>query len=261
VNAAILLTTINAKWIHPSLALRLLKANLGALEPRSEILEFALRQPLVEKLAALRSRRPQILGISVSIWNHRATLELLAALEQEWSGTMPGSVTAPGAPSADVSGSVTAPGALSADVSGSVTAPSTLFTDLSGSVTAPTIVLGGPEVSFLPADAEIFRHADYVIRGEGEIAFRELCEALLDNAAFSGLATGGNAAPRHATHSGNTTTPRSITPPGETAPRNPPRFIDAAPVDVTRLRPAYHYYTGEDLTRKLVYVESSRGCP
>ena len=39
-----LLATINAKWIHPSLALRLLKANLGALEEHSAIMEFALRR-------------------------------------------------------------------------------------------------------------------------------------------------------------------------------------------------------------------------
>jgi hypothetical protein len=44
-SAEIFLATINAKWIHPSLALRLLKANLGPLEERCEIAEFALRQP------------------------------------------------------------------------------------------------------------------------------------------------------------------------------------------------------------------------
>jgi radical SAM superfamily enzyme YgiQ (UPF0313 family) len=183
-SGGILLTTINAKWIHPSLALRLLKANLGPLEPHCEILEFALRQPLPEKLSALRTRSPVILGISVSIWNHRVTLELLKALELEWSATA-----------------------------------------------WPLVVLGGPEVSFLPEDAEIFRYAGYVIRGEGEAAFRELCEELLDAG------------------------------PGGIPLRNSPRFIDAAPVDTARLRPAYHYYTDEDLTRKLVYVESSRGGP
>jgi radical SAM superfamily enzyme YgiQ (UPF0313 family) len=78
----ILLTTINAKWIHPSLALRLLKANLGALEDRCEIIEFALRQPLSEKLEPLLAARPKILGISVSIWNHNASLELLEKLAE-----------------------------------------------------------------------------------------------------------------------------------------------------------------------------------
>jgi len=80
----IVLTTINAKWTHPSLGLRLLKANLGSLENQCEIIEFALRQPLCEKIAPLLEARPRILGISVSIWNHLATIELLEELEKEW---------------------------------------------------------------------------------------------------------------------------------------------------------------------------------
>jgi radical SAM superfamily enzyme YgiQ (UPF0313 family) len=187
---AILLTTINAKWIHPSLALRLLKANLGSLEGNCEILEFALRQPLAEKLGAILSRRPKILGISVSIWNHAATLELLKALEDEWAGKNTAAGTPPWSP--------------------------------------PVVALGGPEVSHLPEEAEIFRHAAYVIRGEGEQAFRELCEALLG---------------------------------GENPGPGPARFIEGSPAELGRIRQAYHYYSGEDLTRKLVYVESSRGCP
>ena len=75
------------------------------------------------------------MGLSVSIWNHTATLELLAELERAWQANK---------------------------------AP------------RPVIVLGGPEVSHLPPDAAIFRHADYVIRGEGEIAFRTLCERILE---------------------------------------------------------------------------------
>lgn len=76
----ILLVTINAKWIHPALSLRLLKANLGILQDRCSILEFALRQPMEEKIAPILEARPAILALSVSIWNHRATLELLDAL-------------------------------------------------------------------------------------------------------------------------------------------------------------------------------------
>ena len=80
----ILLATINAKWIHPSLALRLLKANLGPLESRCEIAEFALRQPLREKAEPILAAQPRILGISVSIWNHTATIELLKELHEAW---------------------------------------------------------------------------------------------------------------------------------------------------------------------------------
>jgi len=174
----IILTTINAKWIHPSLALRLLKANLGDLEPNCEIIEFNLRQPLREKTEPLLAAKPKILGISVSIWNHLATIELLEALEKEWI-----------------------------------------------SAAKPVIVLGGPEVSHLPADAEIFMFADHVIRGEGEIAFRQLCENIL----YKPLA--------------------------ETQGRR------GRGEEEESLKSAYHLYSDEDVAKKLIYVESSRGCP
>ena len=41
------------------------------------------------------------------------------------------------------------------------------------------LVLGGPEVSHEPADQRITQLADYVIAGEADVAFRELCQALL----------------------------------------------------------------------------------
>ncbi|MDR0998084.1 MAG: radical SAM protein [Treponema sp.] len=193
----IILATINAKWIHPSLALRLLKANLGDYEDRCEILEFALRQPLAEKTGPILASRPLILGLSVSIWNHSATLELLKALDEEWKAGL-----------------------------------------------RPVLVLGGPEVSYLPEDAEIFRYADYVIRGEGEFAFYKLCSDLL-------------AKPDLLSPSGNGGFRNTVRPPAGL----PAQFIDAPGADLSLVRSAYHLYTAEDLTRKLVYVEASRGCP
>ncbi|MDR0600753.1 MAG: DUF4080 domain-containing protein [Treponema sp.] len=171
----ILLSSVNAKWIHPSLALRLLKANLRELEDFAEILEFNLRQNFDEKISGILAVRPRILALSVSIWNHTETLRLLAALKKAWRQE-------------------------------------------------PVVVLGGPEVSWLGADAELFRYADHVIRGEGETAFRELCRAVLD---------GGRV----------------------------PKFIDAPLPDTSLLLPAYRLYSDEDLARKLTYVEASRGCP
>jgi len=203
----ILLVTINAKWIHPSLALRLLKANLGELEDRCEIFEFALRQPLCEKTepilaAALPAARPQIFGISVSIWNHLATLELLGELEKSWAGQR------------------------------------------------PVIVLGGPEVSHLPPEAEIFRYADYVICGEGEDAFRTLCEKIL---------AGG--CERDGIVSNGTTRQDGAAQKAPAARCETTKFIRAENADVSKIKSGYHLYTDEDVTKKLIYVEASRGCP
>jgi radical SAM superfamily enzyme YgiQ (UPF0313 family) len=180
----ILLVTINAKWIHPSLALRLLKANLGDLESRCDILEFALRQPLSEKTEPILAAKPRILGISVSIWNHLATLELLKELREAWDAD----------------------------------------DGRQGGCRRPVIILGGPEVSYLPDGAQLFGFADYCVRGEGEIAFRELCETILN---------GGGV------------------------------FDDSKfyTVDVNAINSGYRLYNDEDISKKLVYVETSRGCP
>src|SRR5688500_10326876 len=43
-----------------------------------------------------------------------------------------------------------------------------------------TVVLGGPEVSHETDRQEIVRLADYVITGEADLAFAELCERLLN---------------------------------------------------------------------------------
>jgi len=198
----IVLTTINAKWIHPSLALRLLKANLGLLEDSCEIIEFALRQPLSEKTEPILARRPRILGISVSIWNHTAVLQMLEELAKTWAAR-----------------------------TDTFQQESALNERSETANVKPVVVLGGPEVSHLPAEAEIFKYADYVIRGEGETAFRKLCENIL---------TGGQEQARTA---------------------QPPQFIDAENVPLDGIKSAYHLYTEEDLAKKLIYVEASRGCP
>jgi hypothetical protein len=44
-------------------------------------------------------------------------------------------------------------------------------------------------------------------------------------------------------------------------PQEKPQFIDAENVSLERIKSAYHLYTDEDITKKLIYVEASRGCP
>ncbi|WP_461255358.1 B12-binding domain-containing radical SAM protein [Treponema sp. R80B11-R83G3] len=235
--SAIVLTTINAKWTHPSLALRLLKANLGSLETQCEIIEFALRQPLCEKTAPLLVAAPRILGVSVSIWNHIATIELLEALEKQWA-------------------------------------------------TRPIVVLGGPEVSYLPDDADIFKYADYVIRGEGEKAFCTLCDFFLNCNKLSTIREslfpsqknifqnenkmiGAGAQSSvgdiwlnfqngHAKACVNQCQPSGA---GRALRTRTKEFIFNVQDDLAEIKTGYHLYTEEDIAQKLIYVESSRGCP
>ncbi|MDY0115959.1 MAG: DUF4080 domain-containing protein [Sulfurimonadaceae bacterium] len=87
-----------------------------------------------------------------------------------------------------------------------------------------TIILGGPEVSYTPFRVP-FDDADYIIQGEGEKSFYELCKK---------LSTGD-------------------------MPKEKIIPIDLPDLKNTVL--PYSYYTDEDIKNRYIYVEVSRGCP
>lgn len=87
------------------------------------------------------------------------------------------------------------------------------------------IVLGGPEVSHETEQQPLVQAADYVIRGEADLAFAQLCRVLLDG-------------------------------------RKPPEKIQSpAPPDLAALNLPYGLYSDSDLLHRVTYVEASRGCP
>ncbi len=87
------------------------------------------------------------------------------------------------------------------------------------------IVLGGPEVSHEVGRQPICECADYVITGEGDLAFRALCADLI-------------------------------------AGRRPAdRVIRGGFVETAQLHLPYALYSDDDIRRRVVYVEASRGCP
>ena len=87
------------------------------------------------------------------------------------------------------------------------------------------IVLGGPEISHETEGQEICNCADFVITGEGDLAFARLCEQILAGR-----------------------------PPAE-------KIIAAPPPDPERLALPYELYTDEDISNRVIYAEASRGCP
>jgi radical SAM superfamily enzyme YgiQ (UPF0313 family) len=88
-----------------------------------------------------------------------------------------------------------------------------------------TIILGGPEVSYETDQQEICRLADYVITGEADLAFADVCRQVL----------GG---------------------------RRPLMKVIPAPLpQFDQLRLPYHLYDDRDVAHRVVYVEASRGCP
>ena len=83
------------------------------------------------------------------------------------------------------------------------------------------IIVGGPEVRW----AETPPHgADVLIRGEAETVFPGICTRILE---------------------GNTV----------------PKVVDGGLPDLTSLVLPYDEYDDDDLSRRIIYVESSRGCP
>jgi len=88
------------------------------------------------------------------------------------------------------------------------------------------IILGGPEVSYETEQQEIIRLADYIITGEADLKFAEVCQELL----------------------------KSKAPLAQ-------KLISAPLPDFTRLALPYDFYDERDIAHRIIYVEASRGCP
>lgn len=173
--AEIVLTTLNAKYIHAAFGLRYLLANFGSLRSRACIREFDINQRPVDIAEALLAEKPTIVGFGVYIWNTAPVAEVIGAIK---------------------------------------------------SVRPEVIVIvGGPEVSFEVEEQPVTRLADYVVTGEADLKFAEVCSRILA---------------------------------GE---RPPNRIIPAELPDFSSLKLPYELYSEEDIAHRIVYVEASRGCP
>lgn len=92
-----------------------------------------------------------------------------------------------------------------------------------------TVVVGGPEVSHETDAQEICALADFVVRGEGEVAFARLCATVLGDA--RGLVVA------------------------------PEKIVDGGTPALSELALPYDEYDARDLAERTIYVEASRGCP
>ncbi len=78
----IILTTLNSRYTHSSLALRYLYANMNELQSSTCILEFTINESLQTIAEALLDRQPKIIGIGVYIWNATQVHALLEILKK-----------------------------------------------------------------------------------------------------------------------------------------------------------------------------------
>jgi radical SAM superfamily enzyme YgiQ (UPF0313 family) len=78
----IVLTTLNAKYIHAAFGLRYLFANLDELRSRSRLVEFDINQRPADIVESLLSLNPRIIGLGVYIWNVAPASEVVALLKR-----------------------------------------------------------------------------------------------------------------------------------------------------------------------------------
>ncbi len=171
----IVLSTLNAKYIHAAFGVRYLMANLAELRARACIAEFDINQRPLDIAEALLERNPTIVGLGVYIWNVAETTEVVAALKR-------------------------------------------VRPEL-------TIILGGPEVSYEVESQRIVELADYVITGEADLAFADVCHSVL------------------------------------AGDKPAQKIIHADLPQFGQLVLPYDLYDEKDVAHRIIYVEASRGCP
>ena len=185
----ILLTAINAKYIHSNLAVYNLKAVTAKYGDQIEIAEYTINQQPDEILADIYKKQPDVIAFSTYIWNRRMVGELI----EELSKVLP----------------------------------------------RAEIWAGGPEVSY---DAEAFL-MEYpkvrgVMRGEGETVFPALASLYIEGTGSFQTIAGITYRNDH----------------GELQINE-----DGAPANMDELPFVYGHL--EDFSHKIIYYESSRGCP
>lgn len=77
----IILSTLNAKYIHASLGLRYLYANLGELQSQAKIAEYTINSRPIDIVEKLLIDAPKIIGFGVYIWNCEETLSVIAQIK------------------------------------------------------------------------------------------------------------------------------------------------------------------------------------
>ncbi len=78
------LITLNAKFIHSSLSLRYLRnASRNAGYQNVWIREFTINQPIWKIAAEIQKLKPDVLGVSIYIWNRIQSMELIERLQKQ----------------------------------------------------------------------------------------------------------------------------------------------------------------------------------
>lgn len=81
-SSSIILTTLNARFIHSAFGLRYLYANMGELQNKTLLKEFTIHERPIDIAEKLLQLEPSIIGFSVYIWNVDEISETVSILKQ-----------------------------------------------------------------------------------------------------------------------------------------------------------------------------------
>lgn len=77
----IVLSTLNAKYIHTSLGIRYLKA-YAEPDYEVELAEYTIKDPAINIVTDLYSKKPEIIGFSCYIWNIEETIKVIKMMKK-----------------------------------------------------------------------------------------------------------------------------------------------------------------------------------
>ncbi|MEC1718256.1 B12-binding domain-containing radical SAM protein [Schinkia azotoformans] len=185
----IICSTLNAKFIHTSLALRYLKA-YAEPEFHIQLAEYTINDPVMNIVSDLYSKGPDVIGFSCYIWNIEETIKVIKMLKKIQPELI--------------------------------------------------IVLGGPEVTYDTFEwMEKINEVDFIAIGEGESTFKSLLTEMSSTQDYRNVA--GIAYRRN-----------------EEVIINPQR----EKLDLATIPSPYRFPEDfPNLSKRVVYIETSRGCP
>lgn len=76
-----IMCTLNAKYIHTSLSIRYLKAYAEPEFP-VQLAEYTIKDPILNIVSELYSKKPDVIGFSCYIWNIEETIKVIQALKK-----------------------------------------------------------------------------------------------------------------------------------------------------------------------------------
>lgn len=80
-NMNIIISTLNAKYIHTSLSIRYLKA-YAQPDYDVQLAEYTIKDPIMNIVGDLYSKKPDVIGFSCYIWNIEETMKVVAMLKK-----------------------------------------------------------------------------------------------------------------------------------------------------------------------------------